>query len=166
MQVNMVYRYYDMKRKNVGNPSFKLDPRIEDEVEGQQDILFFLHGKKDVNKTVKMINEMIPDPRFIALPIYSGVHPVFMMMMDAKPGYVSQLNFDKKDLELFTSGRSYPVKETAYKCIIYVATPMVEESITCIELRYVVDLGYQQAVDKKFQIVRLERKMINHQSRV
>ena len=88
-QVNQVYRYYEMKRKNIGNPNFKLDPRIEDEEEEKQDILFFLHGKKDVNKTVKMLNEMIPDPRFIALPIYSGVHPVFMMMMDAKPGYVS-----------------------------------------------------------------------------
>jgi hypothetical protein len=38
---------------------------------------------------------------------------------------------------------------------------MVEESITIIPLRYVVDLGYNFKVYKKFQITKLERKLIN-----
>ncbi len=43
-------------------------------------------------------------------------------------------------------GKPYNKVKTNYRCIIYIATPIVEESITIISLRYVIDLGYNLKV--------------------
>ena len=37
-----------------------------------------------------------------------------------------------------------------YKVIIFIATNVVEESVTIPDLKYVVDLGYMVSVTKKF----------------
>jgi HrpA-like RNA helicase len=42
----------------------------------------------------------------------------------------------------FFEGETYKKVKTDYKAIFFVATPIIEESVTIIPLRYVVDLGY------------------------
>ena len=55
---------------------------------------------------------------------------------------IALIDFDKKDLYKFLEGKSYNKVVTNYRCVIYVGTPIVEESVTIRRLRYVVDLGY------------------------
>ena len=36
------------------------------------DILFFMTGKKEIDVTIKFLNNYITDTRFICLPLYAG----------------------------------------------------------------------------------------------
>ena len=64
------------------------------------------------------------------------------MELSDNPSVLSKIDFSKRDVYNFIRGKPYNKIKTNYKTVIYVATPMVEESVTIIPLRYVVDLAY------------------------
>ncbi len=129
------------------------------------DILVFLTGQKDINKTVEQINTATP-PDVICFPYYSDLpdeQKDFILNLDKR---LPLLTASKKDL--FVSANNNTINSNknsvpigTYKRAIIVATNIAEASITLSTLKYVIDPGYAKVriynplKEESFDVVRL-----------
>jgi hypothetical protein len=110
----------------------------------QGNILFFSIGVKEITNICKKLNNTIP-LNFIALPYYGSLESKWLDII--KINDIDAIDFDRKFLfDEIKLSNTAPKSSFKYNRIIIVATNAAEASLSFIDLKYVVDTGYQRSI--------------------
>lgn len=115
--------------------------------EAKGDILVFSIGGAQIKNIVTTLNERTPS-HVIALPMYSELSEYWNDLAE-NTEKIKELTFHKSELfnEINSKGSSIAkVQIGTYSQAIVVATNVAEASITIVNLKYVVDTGYENSV--------------------
>jgi hypothetical protein len=130
------------------------------------DILIFQHAKDLVKDLVTEINTYYPDPRFVAIPIFSNIPQIVSDLIEDKVTFLKKINCPRSQVLDFIFGKKTDKIKTDYRYLIIVGTPIIEESITVRHLRYVIDSGLEQKVLQIYQTKQIYVSFINRNSQI
>lgn len=112
-------------------------------------ILFFVNTKPEVKKYTKMLNNATSQ-KVASFPYFGGsdLNPKYKSMLQQIDKNIGKFRFAKSEIErIFFENKEESGVSSNFTRAVIVATNAAEASVTFVSLKYVVDSGYENAVN-------------------
>ena len=134
------------------------------------DILFFVTGKEDINKSVIELNKKIPS-HIVCIPYHSELSTADKYLVEKIDIELKKFNRHKDNIILekdYNLNNIKTVPYGTYKRAVIIATNVAEASLTISSLKYIVDTGYAKSgeYDRFLRTSILKKKEISENSRL
>jgi hypothetical protein len=130
--------------ENVERESIKTIKKICN-ISSHGEILVFTIGQTEIVRMTKELNLNLP-ANVIAYPYYSAMHPSWKGKVENLQNLMGNLKVKKSEIHLKCEEEYIDdpnVSSHIYNRAVIIATNVAEASITIINLKYVVDIGYE-----------------------